>query len=119
MSLPAGAEPLRAEKDAELKRHIEPRQMRAPVELRARDIVNAQPAFPDNANDLVDPDSAGVVRFERAARHVIALEHREDGRMQQRPVAHIEGAIDEDAAVVLRRDASRATARPSRRHALS
>src|SRR4051812_36670024 len=102
-ALPAGTETLRPQEEAELQRHVEPWQPARRVRLRPRDVVDAEAAALDQTDDLLDADLTRVVNLEGATRVVPAVEHREDGRVEQRPVPVVERAVDEDAAIVGRR----------------
>ena len=94
------AEPLGANEQPKLERHVEARQAGG-VQLRPRNVVHAHAAGPDERNDLLDPDLAGVVGFQGTTRPVAAVEHGEDDRLEYRLVGVVEGAVNEDAGLEL------------------
>lgn len=90
------AEAARAEEDAEFERHVEAGQAIDRIELGAREIVDAVPAFLDQAVELVDAGLAAIVELAGRASLEAAGMDGEDQRLEDRCIIRVERAVDED-----------------------
>src|SRR5690242_4038745 len=96
------AEDAAAHEQAEFIRHVETRQTFV-IQLRARDVVDAEGTAPDDVDDLVDAHLAGIFDFEGAASDEAALFDHEHDSLKQRAVLRIERAVDEHAPGIIDR----------------
>src|SRR5579884_135634 len=97
----ARTEFLRAEKDPQLKRHVEPRQSVDRVEFGPGNIVNSVAALSHNPVNFFQPILRRVVHFKSAARPQISLCQGENNSIPDGLVRAVERAVQEDALVVL------------------
>ena len=111
-----GAEALSPEEDSKFKRHVEPRQVGARIQLGARDVVETKATTLHEFKYPIDPDLTGIGDFKGTMRDIAAIGDCEDQRVKERPVSLVEWTINEDAEVIVRLDpARRLTSRASPR----
>lgn len=86
-----------AQRKAQLKRHVEPRQAVSCVEFGTADVVNAQVAVANESADLVEAHLGAVGHLKRASRDEPASMDCKDDRLEQRPVFRVKRTIDKNA----------------------
>jgi len=99
--MPPRSELFGPEKESKLQRHLEPRQLVLPIELRPGNIVNAERRGTDQPIDFLKPHLAGVVMFQRAAGNESAYGNGEYDGPEDGQVLPVKGTIDKYAARVL------------------
>jgi len=95
-ALPAITELSSAKEDAELERHVEPRQPIARVKRGPREIVDSELALANDRVQFVDTHLGAVIQFQSASRDETAVVHRENESAQELLVPSVERNVDED-----------------------
>jgi hypothetical protein len=98
------AKALRSEKDPQFERHVESRQIRRGIEVGATEVIDGEPAIRDKVKNPLHPDLPAILDFQSTTGLETAVEDGEDDRLEERLVALIERAVDENALVVPERD---------------
>jgi len=92
--LASGAELLGCEKHAKFQGHVESRQPRRCVRLRAANVVDAVLTIGDDPSDLLEPHLACVIDLQGTSGPETAIEDGEDHSLEKRRVLVVEGAIE-------------------------
>ena len=100
-SLASVTEALSTQEHTEFERHIKARQLVGFVQLSARQIMDAEAAFLDDRENLLDPDLARVIDFECATRPKPAKNYGENDAIEKRLIGAIERAIYKNADLVI------------------
>ena len=91
---------LRPEEHTQLQRHVEPRQLCLRIQLRPRDIVDADLALGDNSKDFCNSYLTGIGQLQSASSDVATIVNRENDRVKKPSIGTIERAVDENAQLV-------------------
>ena len=94
--LPGAAVAFRAQKHAEFQRHVEPWQTGLGVEFSSREVVDAEPALLNQAEEPIHAGLARVIQLLGGSRAKAASVDRKDQGVEDRRVVIIERAVDED-----------------------
>jgi len=90
------SKPPAPEKQPELQRHIEPRKICAGIQGDSGNVMDSKPALLDHSFDLREAKISRIVLLQRTAWDETEVIYSEDDRVEYRPVAKVERAVDED-----------------------
>ena len=97
------AKPFCAKKEAKLKWHVKARKSTFIAEFGTRDVVNAESTISDYLYNLINSYFAGVFRLQRRSCYITAIMNSKYQRLDQRKIAFIKWAVDEDIKIVVSR----------------
>ena len=86
----------RPKKDAQLKRHVESRQLACRVQFRSTDIVDAVRALLDELHDFIDTRAAAVIDLSSTASHKSTSDYGEYQGIEELLVFAIEWTVYEN-----------------------
>lgn len=96
----SSAKSLGGEEDSQLEGHIEAWKLILTIKLRARKIVDTEPAVSNDLKKTFESDSARIISFQSTTRPKPAVHHRIDNRIEDIAVFVVERAIDEHCGLV-------------------